>query len=161
MKKSLKTTPQEILEGPILLTLIRLAIPTIIAFIFHTGFNFVDRFFVSRLGEIQFGALGMAFSVQMTVIAIGSGLGIGSSSLIARYIGAKKYDQANRAADQVLLLILVCSRRHDIWAGYGFSNHYFVSLGLLNRCVHIFWSICRLYLLARSFNFFLCWEMAF
>ena len=109
MKKSLKTTPQEILEGPILLTLIRLAIPTIIAFIFHTGFNFVDRFFVSRLGEIQFGALGMAFSVQMTVIAIGSGLGIGSSSLIARYIGAKKYDQANRAADQVLLLILVCS----------------------------------------------------
>lgn len=109
MKKHLKTTPEDILEGPILRTLIRLAIPTIIAFIFHTGFNFVDRFFVSRLGEIQFGALGMAFTVQMTMIATGSGLGIGISSLIARLIGAKEFDQANRTADQALFLIVVCT----------------------------------------------------
>lgn len=109
MVHALKTTPQDILEGPILKTLVRLAIPTIVAFIFHTGFNFIDRFFVSRLGEIEFGALGMAFSLQMVLIATGSGLGIGTSSLISRLVGAKEFENANKAADQALLLILLCT----------------------------------------------------
>lgn len=106
MTHTMKTSPQEILEGPILKTLIRLSVPIMLAFMFHTGFNFVDRLFVSRLGDVAFGALGMAFTVQMIMISIGSGLGVGASSVIARLIGAQRLDDANRAADQALLLVV-------------------------------------------------------
>jgi Na+-driven multidrug efflux pump len=80
--QSLKTTPEEILGSPILKTLLRISIPAMIAFTFHTAFNFVDRIFVSRLGELELGAVGMAFTVQSILIAIGAGMGIGTSSLI-------------------------------------------------------------------------------
>ena len=109
MSKTLKTLPKEILEGRILKTLIRLSVPTIIAFSFHTAFNFVDRLFVSRVGELEFGALGMAFTVQSILIAIGSGTGIGTSSLIARFIGAGKRKEANNAAEHTLLIIAALS----------------------------------------------------
>jgi len=109
MQKTLKATPLEIQQGPILKTLLRLSLPAIIAFTFHTTFNFVDRLFVSRLGEVQLGALGMAFTVQAMVLAIGSGAGIGAASLIARFIGAKKMKEAGNAAEHVLLIVVALS----------------------------------------------------
>ncbi len=102
----IKTTPEEILSGPILKTLLKLAVPTMIAFSFHTAFNFVDRLFVSRLGDLELGALGMAFTVQSIMIAVGAGVSIGATSLIARLIGAGKVGDATRAAEHVLLVIL-------------------------------------------------------
>jgi putative MATE family efflux protein len=104
---ALKTRPEQILGGPILRTLLKLSVPTIIAMSFHTAFNFVDRLFVSRLGELEFGALGMAFTVQSVLIAIGSGTGIGTASLIARCIGASRHKEANNAAEHTLLIILL------------------------------------------------------
>ena len=105
--RSLKTTPEEILGAPILKTMLRISIPAMIAFTFHTAFNFVDRIFVSRLGELELGAVGMAFTVQSILIAIGAGMGIGTSSLIARLIGADRREDANWAAGQVFLIIAV------------------------------------------------------
>ncbi len=43
----------------------------------------------------------------MIMISIGAGLGVGASSLIARLVGARKIDDANRAADQALFLVLL------------------------------------------------------
>ena len=101
----LKTTPEEILGAPILKTMLRISVPAMIAFTFHTAFNFVDRIFVSRLGEIELGAVGMAFTVQSILIAIGAGMGIGTSSLIARLIGGGRREEAGSAAGQVFLII--------------------------------------------------------
>ncbi len=149
----LKTTPQEILEGPILKTLLRLAVPTIIAFVFHTGFNFVDRFFVSRLGELQFGALGMAFTVQMTLIAVGAGMEIGTGSLIARLIGAKKFKEANRAADQALLLIIICAVAAT-GGGLLLIRSVFHILGASAQMLPFILSYIRIILVGAFFQFF-------
>ena len=100
---------KDILQGGIRKTLLRLAFPTMIAFAFHMGFNFVDRFFVSKLGPLAFGALGMAFIVQSIIIALGTGVGIGAASLIARLIGQKKLEDANRAALHAMLVVIVIS----------------------------------------------------
>ncbi len=153
MHRKLKTTPQEILKGPILKTLIRLAIPTMVAFIFHTGFNFVDRFWVSRLGEIQFGALGMAFTIQMTMIAIGSGLGIGTSSLIARLIGAKKIEQANKAADQALFLVVVLFLTFTI-GGPFFTEFFFKLIGTSDQMLPYTLGYINIILYGSLFQFF-------
>jgi putative MATE family efflux protein len=109
MRKTLRTSPEQIQSGPILPTLLKLSGPAIVAFLFHTTFNFVDRFFVYRLGEVEGGALVMAFTVQSVLIGIGSGTGIGASSLIARFIGAGKKEQANNAAEHSLVIIIAFS----------------------------------------------------
>lgn len=153
MQNTFKTTPQDILEGPVLKTLIRLAVPTIIAFIFHTGFNFVDRLFVSRLGEIQFGAVGMAFTVQVTMIAIGAGLSAGVSSLIARLVGAGKLKQAGRAADQAMLLVIVCSLLATI-GGPRIIESLFTVLGASEQMRPYILGYIRIVLYGSLFQFF-------
>jgi len=104
-QRKLKTSPEEILGAPILKTMLRISLPAMIAFTFHTAFNFVDRIFVSRLGEIELGAIGMAFTLQSILLAIGAGMGIGTSSLISRLIGADRREDASSAAGQVFLII--------------------------------------------------------
>lgn len=128
MRKTLRTKPEQILNGSILPTLLKLSVPSIIAFTFHTTFNFVDRFFVSRLGAVQLGALGMAFTVQSILITIGAGTGIGASSLIARFIGAGEQDKAGNAAEHTLLIIVALALITSI-AGPFLTRPLFVLLG--------------------------------
>ncbi len=89
---------QDLLTGSILKHVLRLATPMIIAFIFVTSYHYVDRYFVSRLGDIATAAIGMAFIVQMVIISIGSGLGSGINSFIARNLGSKQTETAQNGA---------------------------------------------------------------
>ncbi len=104
MKNSLRTTSAQILQDRITVTLFKLSIPTITAFSFHTLFNFIDRLFLSYVGEVEFAAVGMAFILQMVLISIGVGFSIGTTSLVARYTGAGQRSDANRAASHALVL---------------------------------------------------------
>ncbi|UCF96455.1 MAG: MATE family efflux transporter [Spirochaetaceae bacterium] len=149
----MRTTPQQILGGPILPTLLRLSVPAIIAFTFHTTFNFVDRLFVSRLGAVELGALGMAFTVQSILITIGSGTGIGASSLVARFIGAGKKEQANNAAEHTLLIILALSVLFTI-AGPLLSRPLFVLLGASEQMLPYILSYVNIILYGSFFQFF-------
>lgn len=92
------------------------------------GFNFIDRYFVSQLGDIQLGALGMAFIVQSVIIAVGTGIGIGTGSLIARYIGAKKLEDANKASVHSVLVVVIVSFLFVV-TGLFFSEYFFSILG--------------------------------
>ena len=77
-----KTTQiMDLTEGPVSRHLLRLALPMIIAFIFVTSYNFIDRLFVSALGDIAIAAVGMAFTLQMVIYSIGSGIGAGINEL--------------------------------------------------------------------------------
>ena len=87
--------------------LVALAVPMIVAFLFQTGFNIVDTIFVGRLGADAIAGVSLAFPFQMFVIAVGSGLGIGAQSLIARCLGAGRTREAHSAAAQALLLAVV------------------------------------------------------
>ncbi len=153
MPKSLKTSPERILGGKILPTLLRLSVPAIIAFTFHTTFNFVDRLFVSRLGAVELGALGMAFTVQSILIAIGSGTGVGASSLIARFIGAGKHERANNAAEHTLLVILGLSILFSV-AGPLLSRPLFVLLGASEQMLPHVLGYINIILYGSLFQFF-------
>jgi putative MATE family efflux protein len=149
----MRTTPEQILNGRILPTLLKLSIPAIIAFTFHTTFNFVDRLFVSRLGAVELGAVGMAFTVQSILLAIGAGTGIGTSSLIARYIGAGKLDRANAAAEQTLLIIVVLSAIMTV-AGPPLARPLFVLLGASEDMMPYILGYIRIILFGSLFQFF-------
>ncbi|NOY08633.1 MAG: MATE family efflux transporter [Spirochaetes bacterium] len=155
LKKSqrIKITPEEILKGSILKTLFRLAVPTMIAFTFQTAFNFIDRLFISRLGELQFGAVGMSFIVQSILIAIAAGAGAGSSSIISRFIGAEKYREANNAAEHSLLIVIITAVIFTI-GGPPLSRPLFLLLGATNKMLPYILQYVNIILLGSFFAFF-------
>lgn len=93
-----------LLSDNLLGLVVRLAAPMIIAFVFITSYHFVDRFFVSRLGDTAIAAIGMAFTVQMIIISVGSGLGQGINSYIARNLGAERDEVARQVVLHTFLL---------------------------------------------------------
>jgi putative MATE family efflux protein len=153
MRKSLRTSPEQIQLGPILPTLLKLSVPAIIAFTFQTTFNFIDRLFVSRLGAVELGALGMAFTVQSILITIGSGTGIGASSLIARFIGAGRKEQADNAAEHSLLIILALALITTIF-GPRLTRPLFILLGASEQMLPYILGYINIILYGSLFQFF-------
>ena len=74
----------------------RMAIPTIVAQMITTIYNIVDTYFVSTLGTNATAAVGVNSSLQRMITLIGSLIGAGACSYIARLLGARKEEEANR-----------------------------------------------------------------
>ena len=98
---------KDLLSGSILKHVIRLATPMIIAFIFVTSYQYVDRIFVSQLGDVATAAIGMAFTLQMVVISLGVGIGNGVNSFISRNLGANKNEVAENTILHAFLIAIV------------------------------------------------------
>jgi putative MATE family efflux protein len=84
--------------------LFRLAIPSIISMFIQALYNVVDSMWVARINEDALAALSLAFPIQMILIAIAVGTGVGTSSLISRLLGQGKNKRASNVAEHVLLL---------------------------------------------------------
>ncbi len=148
-----KVGPKEILSSNVLKTLFKLSIPTMVAFAFQTTFNFVDRFFISRLGDLQLGAIGMSFAVQSILIAIGSGIGAGSSSIVARLIGAKREKDAGIAAEHSMLIIVAFSLLFTVF-GPLLTRPLFLLLGASRRMLPYILNYINIILMGSFFQFF-------
>ena len=66
--------------------------------------GFVDAWFIGRVGVRELAALSFAFPVLMIVTSVAIGLGAGTSSVVARAIGAHDHRRARRLATDSLLL---------------------------------------------------------
>lgn len=91
-------------EDPILPLLFKLSIPGMVSMSVQAFYNVVDSFFVARVSEEALAALSIAFPFHIILIAIAVGTGIGTNSLISRFLGGKKHDQAVLAAEHVLVI---------------------------------------------------------
>lgn len=97
----------DLLEGSIPETLKRMTLPMIIGMIMLMTFGLVDTFFVSLLGTEQLAAISFTFPVTFTLISLNIGLGIGTSAIIARYLGAGDSLLAKEIATGALTLSFV------------------------------------------------------
>ena len=82
-------------EAPVFGLVLRLSVPTMFAMLITSVYNLADTYFVSSLGNAATGAVGVVYSIQSIIQAIGYGFGMGSQSLISRKLGEKKKDEAN------------------------------------------------------------------
>ncbi|PWK15049.1 MATE family efflux transporter [Tumebacillus permanentifrigoris] len=80
--------------------ILALAVPAIVENILQTVVGFVDTLFVSRLGLVNVTAVGVANSILAIYIAVFMALGVGTSSLIARSVGAGDLMRAKAIARQ-------------------------------------------------------------
>src|SRR6195952_6068189 len=97
------------LDGPILRSLLKLALPIVLANLLQTGYQITDAFWVGRLGASAVAAVSVSFPVTFLMIALGSGLAMAGATLSAQYMGAGRQDMVDRVAAQTLLMVVVTS----------------------------------------------------
>ncbi len=106
---------------PILPLLIKLSIPSMISMSIQALYNVVDSIYVGRLSADALSSLSIAFPLQMILISISVGTGVGTSSLISRLLGQGKNEKASNAAEHVMLLSLFYGLIIGL-VGYFFSD---------------------------------------
>ena len=85
-----------LLEEKIGSLVLKMAIPTIIAQLITTIYNLVDTYFVSTIGTSATAAVGVNSSLERTITVVGSLIGGGACSYIARLLGAGRKKDADR-----------------------------------------------------------------
>ncbi len=91
---------------PILPLLIKLSIPSMLSMTIQALYNVVDSIYVGHYSKMGLSALSLAFPLQIILISIAVGTGIGASSLISRLLGQGEKEKASNVAEHVLLLSL-------------------------------------------------------
>jgi putative MATE family efflux protein len=101
------STAADLLNNDIGKTLRNMTLPMIIGMVVLMTFGLVDTFFIGMLGTQELAAISFTFPVTFTVISLNIGLGIGTSAIIAKLLGAGQHDQARETATGALMLTLV------------------------------------------------------
>ena len=123
-----KKQPVNLLKDPVASTLKRMTIPMIYGMVLLMTFNLIDTFFVSLLGTQPLAAISFTFPITFTVISLMIGLGIGTSAVIAKFLGSTNHESAKNSATAAFYLaaIIVISLSS---LGYLFTDELFTLLG--------------------------------
>lgn len=97
-------------SAPVKKLMLSMGIPMILSMVLQALYNIVDSAFVSNMavnGEAALNALTLAFPVQMLMVAVGIGTGVGMNALLAKSLGQGNREKANRVAGNALFLAAV------------------------------------------------------
>lgn len=96
--------------APVNRLMLSMGIPMIISMMLQAVYNIVDSAFVSNMaegGEQALNALTLAFPVQMLMVAIAIGTGVGMNALMSRSLGQGDRELAGKAAGNAIFLAAV------------------------------------------------------
>lgn len=100
-------TREDILSGNILKGLIKLALPLMLLNLINTLYGVVDTFFVGKIGELQVGAVSLVSPITNCGISFAAGLSAAGVAMIARALGEKQDEKANKIATHLVVLAIV------------------------------------------------------
>ncbi|MCI6011397.1 MAG: MATE family efflux transporter [Firmicutes bacterium] len=89
---------------PVKPLLLSMAWPAMLSMTINALYNIVDSIFVSRISESALTAVSIVNPIQMLIIALAVGSGVGVNSLIARLLGAKEQNRADQAASTSIFI---------------------------------------------------------
>ncbi|QIB69478.1 MATE family efflux transporter [Aminipila butyrica] len=75
-----------------------MAWPAMLSMMIQALYNVIDSIFVAMIDEASLTAVTLVFPIQMLLVSVAVGTGVGVNSLIARRLGAKRFEEANKAA---------------------------------------------------------------
>ena len=101
VKKASKT--EMILHGPMYSVLLMISFPLIVNNLIMTLYNMADAYFVGQLGTTEFAAVSFVNPVMFLFQAIGMGVQIAGTSILAQLIGRNKQKEAKEYAYHVML----------------------------------------------------------
>lgn len=94
-------------EMPVNKLMIQMGIPMILSMALQAVYNIVDSAFVGNMkagSEAALNALTLVFPVQMLMVAVGIGTGVGTNALLARTLGQENNKKAAKVAGNSLFL---------------------------------------------------------
>jgi putative MATE family efflux protein len=109
IKDAILGKEQDFTSLPLKTAIFVLAIPMILEMMMESAFAVVDIFFVAKLGEHAIATVGLTESVIVLTYAIGFGISMAGTALIARRFGEKEYEEAGTATFQLLIVGLIIS----------------------------------------------------
>ena len=84
----------------------KVSVPIMVSMLVQAMYNVVDSIFVARYDPDALTAVSLAYPVQMLMIALSVGMGVGINSLITRKLGEKKRGEARTASWNGLMIEL-------------------------------------------------------
>ncbi len=110
-----------LLTGPVLPTLLRLALPTVVVLVAQTAVNIAEGYYVGLLGTDALAGVALVFPVFMLMTMMSNGgLGSGVSSAVARAIGAGRKADADALVFHAIVLGIVVGALFTfmtVWGG--------------------------------------------
>ena len=92
---------------PVKPLIINMSVPMMISMLVQALYNVVDSIFVAKLSEGALTAVTLAFPMQNLIISVAAGTGVGINSLLSRSLGEKRFDRADKAADNGIFLAIL------------------------------------------------------
>src|SRR5437763_14009542 len=117
VREALRGSHQDYTTGSLNRSILLLAIPMVLEMVLESLFAVVDVFWVGRLGANAVAIVGLTESLLALVFAIGLGLSLSTTAMVARRIGEKDPEDAAIAGVQAIVLGLVISLGMGIPAG--------------------------------------------
>ena len=106
----MKTQEVNLKKDSIYSLFIKIAIPSSIGTIFQNLYSIVDSIFAGRMiSESALAAIGQIFPIYFIIIALGVGLSIGTTSLIANSIGENNLKKSGNIFAQSFILSIIVS----------------------------------------------------
>lgn len=97
-KKAESAKNNKMASMPVGRLMVGMAWPAMLSMLIQALYNIVDSMFVANISESALTAVSLAFPIQMLLISVSIGTGVGVNSLISRRLGAKRVDEADLAA---------------------------------------------------------------
>ena len=104
---SVPVTENKMGTMPVGKLLFNMSLPMMISMLVQALYNIVDSIFVAKLSENALTAVSLAFPLQMLLIAVATGTGVGMNALLSRALGAKQNDEANKIASNAAFLYII------------------------------------------------------
>ncbi|EJN58100.1 MATE family efflux transporter [Halogranum rubrum] len=109
----------DLTEGGIAKPLFYLSLPIVVTNLLQTAYNLADTFWLGQYGTEELAAISFAFPMVFLLIALGMGLSVAGSVLVAQHTGADEEEQAEYAASQTVAFSLLAAL---ILGGIGFLS---------------------------------------
>jgi MATE family, multidrug efflux pump len=107
--EAVRGSHQDYTAGSLNRAILLLAVPMVLEMVLESLFAVVDVFWVGRLGANAVATVGLTESMLSLVFAVGMGLSLSTTAMVARRIGEKDPEGAADAAVQAIALGLVVS----------------------------------------------------
>jgi len=107
--EAIRGSHQDYTTGSLNRAILLLAVPMILEMVLESLFAVVDVFWVGRLGANAVATVGLTESLLSLVFAVGIGLSLSTTAMVARRIGEKDPEGAAVAGVQAIVLGLVTS----------------------------------------------------
>jgi len=109
----------DLTQGIIKEHIVKLAVPAVVGYFFHTMFNVTDTFFAGQLSTQALAALSLSASIFFMVLAVGIGMSEAVTSLVGNALGEKNVAKAQHIALNAVAFALILSVLLSILGVFG------------------------------------------